>query len=325
EWSWPESPPFDPSSTNRLSVLRNPSGTGHWFATVHGGAGQFSFVDASVRRLYNGTGGVQPEIIRVYSCPGGDDYLPHEPASFLPAGPQSAVCNPIVAYTHTSGASGAVDFVDLAAATPLSTTTVTETTFPLSPLMAVVTPEPIPVDVSSASVPDPPATPPDDVELGADTQRIFTTDALESLTEPDADGNLYGLTAAGDLLRFTPAPNLSPVPLVTLKVNGQHPDPPIVTTAGAFELTLDVSPTSYTGSLDWYWALVVNGQLFWVTAGGLSTTAAPLFSSPPFPLTNATLLNLTLPPGVAVTSAVFLVDGATLVASDFITAVVDAS
>lgn len=118
---------------------------------------------------------------------------------------------------------------------------------------------------------------------------------------------------------------LSPTPILTLKVNGEHPDPPVVTTPGPVKLTLSLSPSSFTGTLDWYWVIVFNGQVFWVTGGGLSPTPAPLFSSPPIVLADVTLFDLTFPSGTTVTNGFFLVDGATVVASDVITAMVAAT
>ena len=117
-----------------------------------------------------------------------------------------------------------------------------------------------------------------------------------------------------------PVTVVAAVPVVTLKVNGQHPNPPVVTTAGPMNLTLDIAPSAYTASLSWYWALIVNGQLLWVTSTGLSATPAPLAVAPPLALTNVTLLNTTLAKGLSVTSLFFMVDGsAALVAADFIT------
>src|SRR5258707_716433 len=51
---------------------------------------------------------------------------------------------------------------------------------------------------------------------------------------------------------------LPPTPVITLKVNGQHPMPPTVTTTGPMLLTFDVSASAYTASLLWYWGLIIN-------------------------------------------------------------------
>jgi hypothetical protein len=108
-------------------------------------------------------------------------------------------------------------------------------------------------------------------------------------------------------------------PVVTQRVNGQHPNPPIVTTSGPMLLTLDVSESAYTAPVSWYWALIVNGQTLWVTSNGFSLTPTPATVAPPTAVAGATLLNVTLPAQTTVTSLLLLVDGTnTLVASDVI-------
>jgi hypothetical protein len=103
---------------------------------------------------------------------------------------------------------------------------------------------------------------------------------------------------------LTPTP-----PTLTLRVNGQHPDPPIVATTGPLALTLDISDSAYTAPLAWYWGLVINNQLIWITGAGLSTTPAPLFVAPPVAIANATLLNTILQPHTTLTSFFILVGG----------------
>ena len=109
-------------------------------------------------------------------------------------------------------------------------------------------------------------------------------------------------------------------PVIALKINGQHPVSRMVTVSGPTQLTLDVSPGTLTTAVDWYWALYYNGTLYWVTSGGVSTTRAPWFSGPPVALSNVTLFNLTLPPASSITSVVFMMNGSTVVSSDYITA-----
>jgi hypothetical protein len=94
----------------------------------------------------------------------------------------------------------------------------------------------------------------------------------------------------------------------------------VVPVTGPTQLTIDVSPGSYAASVDWYWALSYNGTLFWVTSTGLSTTMAPWFAAPPVTLTNVTLLNLNLPAASSMTSLIFMMNGATTVSFDYITA-----
>src|SRR5581483_7170150 len=96
-------------------------------------------------------------------------------------------------------------------------------------------------------------------------------------TGPDS----FTFTVSDGLLTSVPATiaiavQLPAKPTITQKVNGQHPNPPVVATSGPMTLTLDISPSSYTAAVSWLWGLVVNGQILWVTPGGLSTTPAPL-------------------------------------------------
>jgi hypothetical protein len=110
-------------------------------------------------------------------------------------------------------------------------------------------------------------------------------------------------------------------PVVSLKVNGQHPNPALVTTTGPMLLTLDVSESAYTAPVSWYWALIVNGRTQWVTSSGLSLTRAPLAVAPPTAITNHTLLNVTLPAHTTVTSVFMLVQPTNAVlAADLIAA-----
>ena len=113
---------------------------------------------------------------------------------------------------------------------------------------------------------------------------------------------------------------VSATPVITLKVNGLHPTPPVVTVGGPTQVTIDVSPTTYSASVDWYWAIILNGQVYWVTSGGISPVPAPWFGSPPVVLNGFTLLNLTLPPTTTLTNVVFMLNGGSVVASDFVTA-----
>jgi hypothetical protein len=132
-----------------------------------------------------------------------------------------------------------------------------------------------------------------------------------------ADGTFNWRTRIGSF-RFPECGTTAPV--ITLRINGQHPTPPVVTVSGPTLLTLDVSPGTLTAPVDWYWAFDFNGTLFWVTSGGISTTPAPWFHAPPVALTNVTLFNLTLPPASTITNLVFMADGASALSFDFITA-----
>jgi hypothetical protein len=129
-------------------------------------------------------------------------------------------------------------------------------------------------------------------------------------------------SSEGNNTRSTPLSVISATPIIVQRVNGQHPTPPVVNTPGPYVLTLDVLPTTYTASLDWYWALVINGQVFWVTSGGFSTTPGTLLSSPPVVLTALPLLSTNLPTGTTVTSIFFMANGGTVVSVDYITTMV---
>jgi hypothetical protein len=75
--------------------------------------------------------------------------------------------------------------------------------------------------------------------------------------------------------------------------------------------------------MDWYYALVFNGSLFWITSAGVSVTPAPLLSGvPPADFSAITLFNSALPAGTTATFVLFQLEGATVRAVDFITGVV---
>jgi hypothetical protein len=131
-------------------------------------------------------------------------------------------------------------------------------------------------------------------------------------TATDAAGNI-----GSGIFTVTVNPAL---PVISLKINGQHPTPPVVTVRGPTRLTLDVSPGSYAAPVDWYWWLSYNGNFYWITSSGLSTTRASWFRAPPAALSDVTLLNFTLPPASQITSVIFMVNGATMVSLDYITA-----
>jgi len=128
----------------------------------------------------------------------------------------------------------------------------------------------------------------------------------DAFATPGANPALSVELNALDVVGYDRAPA---TPTVTLRVNGQHPTPPVVMTTGPMLLTLDISASSFTAPVSWFWGLVVNNQLLWVTPAGLSTTPGPLLVAPPVAISNATLLNVTLPPGGQVTTFFALVDG----------------
>jgi Big-like domain-containing protein len=151
----------------------------------------------------------------------------------------------------------------------------------------------------------------------------FTTTALalgdHSISaEYGGDGNNAGSTSGAITQHVLPL-----TPTITLKVNGQHPTPPVVHTNGPMALTLDVGDSVDHDTLSWYWILIAttgsSSQLFYVTPTGLATTPAPLVMAPPSPVTNAALLNINLAAGTTLTNIFLLVNGSNaIVASDAI-------
>jgi len=152
-----------------------------------------------------------------------------------------------------------------------------------------------------------------------------TVPAIPDFFEPAGGISSNGINTTGQLLiggafhMGGPSGNLTshpilltpPAPTATLKVNGQHPTPtPVVATNGPMLLTLDMSNPSdlYTGPLAWYFGVIVNNQVVWITATGPSATPAPLATLPPFTFTNAVLINTSLPPATTLTSFLLLVD-----------------
>jgi hypothetical protein len=110
------------------------------------------------------------------------------------------------------------------------------------------------------------------------------------------------------------------VPTVDLRINGL--DGASVDTTGTVQLTLDIGASTYASNLDWYWTLTAGGTTYWITLTGLTTIPAPLLTGVPgtTTLANATLLDMTLPPGTQLINAFYLINGATTIASDSITA-----
>jgi hypothetical protein len=81
----------------------------------------------------------------------------------------------------------------------------------------------------------------------------------DAFATPGANPALSVELNALDVVGYDRVP---PTPTVTLKVNGQHPTSPVVTTSGPMLLTLDISPSSFTAPVSWFWGLVVNNQVF---------------------------------------------------------------
>jgi hypothetical protein len=111
-------------------------------------------------------------------------------------------------------------------------------------------------------------------------------------------------------------------PSLLLRVNGDAGDV-VRVPAGPFQVTLDGDDGDSVAPMDWYYALVFNGSLFWITSAGVSVTPAPLLSGvPPADFSAITLFNSALPAGTTATFVLFQLEGATVRAVDFITGVV---
>jgi hypothetical protein len=145
----------------------------------------------------------------------------------------------------------------------------------------------------------------------------------ETLTHTVNAGTYYARVygaGAGSCNRYTLTASFDEaLPSVNLEINGLDPESKIVPTTGMVRLTLDMEPNAYTSSAQWYWAIVYGGVAYWVTAGGVTTVAAPLVTTAPVTLTDLELLNLTLSTGNW-TFVFFLYDGTNVLAVDWITA-----
>ena len=145
---------------------------------------------------------------------------------------------------------------------------------------------------------------------------------------PNADGSINLVVAPHEFFELyaAPAKELQRAAAASICINTEQPGTSwfrlAVDACRRGLLTLDISPSSFTAPVSWFWGLVVNNQLLWVTPTGLSTTPAPLAVAPPVAISNATLLNVTLAPGAQITTFFALVDGTgSAVAFDVIEAV----
>lgn len=106
------------------------------------------------------------------------------------------------------------------------------------------------------------------------------------------------------------------------KINGQHPASDVLLTPNPVQLTLDMKPGGFNEPLDLYFAFAYQGQLFWVTEGGLSTTPSRLVQTTPVSFENQPVLNLNLPTGSLITFIMAFAQGPTVLNYDVISAIV---
>ena len=106
-----------------------------------------------------------------------------------------------------------------------------------------------------------------------------------------------------------------------MKVNGQHPASDLALTPGPVQLTLDMKPGLFDEPLDLYFAFASQGQLLWITSGGLSQTPARFVQTTPVSFENQPVLNFNLPAGGTITFIMFFAQGPKILNYDLISAV----
>jgi hypothetical protein len=116
-----------------------------------------------------------------------------------------------------------------------------------------------------------------------------------------------------------------PGPFLTLKANNQHPASRVVFGGGGVNLTLDISPAGWTTPLDWYFAIVFAGNVYWATPGGISLVPAPLARLAPVLASNVPVLSAPLNGNTETTFVIIATDGSSMIAYDYITMVVPPS
>jgi hypothetical protein len=158
----------------------------------------------------------------------------------------------------------------------------------------------------------------------------FLEAAIPLSTLGDVTPGTYGFRFSGVAVSpapvsidyLTPAlyfPGRTSTPHVILQVN-ESDFGVVFTPSGQVRLTVDMPETTYTGNLSWYWVVVIDGQVSWITARGISATPAPFVVAPPVPLNHVVLLDIAHP-GAWLVTAFFLMDGDTFVAWDTVTVI----
>jgi hypothetical protein len=95
--------------------------------------------------------------------------------------------------------------------------------------------------------------------------------------------------------------------------------------SGSVFLTLDVSPAGWTTPLDWFGAVNFEGNVFWVTPGGLSPTPAPFAHAAPALVSDVRLLFTLLPGNTRVTFWIIATDGVSMISFDRMTSLTPTS
>jgi hypothetical protein len=116
-----------------------------------------------------------------------------------------------------------------------------------------------------------------------------------------------------------------PGPVLTLKADRQHPASRVVYGGSSILVTLDISPAGVTTPLDWYFAIVFEGIVRWVTANGVFLTPTPLAHTAPVLISDVPLLFSLINGNTATRFVIIAADGSNVVAYDHITFVVPPS
>jgi len=112
-------------------------------------------------------------------------------------------------------------------------------------------------------------------------------------------------------------------PSLLLRLNGDAGEVVRVPAGGPFEVTLAGDDGDSVAPMDWYYAAVVGGTVYWLTPGGFSLAATPLLSGvPPADFPDTAIWNTPLPTGTTITFVLFLLEGGSVRAVDYITGVV---
>jgi hypothetical protein len=111
-------------------------------------------------------------------------------------------------------------------------------------------------------------------------------------------------------------------PSLLLRLNGDAGEV-VRVPAGPFQVTLAGEDGDSVAPMDWYYAVIVGGSVYWLTPGGFSLGAAPLVTGvPPADFPDTVIWNAPLPAGTTATFVLFLVEGGAVRAVDYITGVV---
>jgi len=92
----------------------------------------------------------------------------------------------------------------------------------------------------------------------------------------------------------------------------------LVTAASPVRLSLDMTSVGSSDALDWYWAIVIDDTVHWLTSSGVAASPAPLLSGPAVDLVDLELMNQPFPSGTVLYSLFVLVADDTVVALDSI-------